>query len=81
MCPRERIVRPKATAVARGEIAQDGVRFPNDVPAIGNHGNAAVRVHGKKGRRVEPAERTAGIDVLMRKIEFTDQPHHFLDVE
>ena len=57
------------------------MRFPHDGVAIRDHGNAAVRVHRQKCRRIEPAGRTAGVDMLMRKIEFADQPHHLLDVE
>jgi hypothetical protein len=32
-------------------------------------------------RQVEPAEFSAGIDMLMREIEFANQSHDFLNVE
>jgi hypothetical protein len=67
--------------VARGQVAQDGVGFPDHRLAIGDHGNAAMRVHGEKLRRVEPAKCAAGVDALMRKTELADQPHHLLDIE
>src|SRR6202790_1642984 len=39
--PRERIVRPEFPgAMARGEIAEDGVGFPNDRIVIPDHGDA-----------------------------------------
>jgi hypothetical protein len=40
-----------------------------------------MRVNRQKGRRIQSTERTAGIDMFMREIEFADQPHDLLDVE
>jgi hypothetical protein len=57
------------------------VGFPHDRLAVGDDGNAAMRVHGEKFRRIEPAKRAAGIDALMGKAELADQPHHLLHVE
>jgi hypothetical protein len=40
-----------------------------------------MRVHRQEFRRIEPAESPAGVDMLVGKVEFADQPHHLLDVE
>jgi hypothetical protein len=49
--------------------------------AVLYHRHAAVRIHREKTRQVEPAEFAAGIDMLMSKTEFANQPHIFLDIE
>ena len=67
--------------MARREITKDGVGFPHRGIAIPDDGNAAVRVHRQESRRIEPAKRTAGVNLLVREFEFADQPHDFLDVE
>ena len=52
-----------------------------DCITIRDDGNAAMRIHGEESRRIESAERAAGIDMLVRQFELADQPHHLLDVE
>ena len=51
--------------------------FPHDGIAVLHHRHAAVRFR-EEIRQVEPAEFAAGVDMLMSKIEFADQPHDFL---
>ena len=43
--------------------------------------SAAMRIQRQETRRIESAEAAAGVDMLMGKTEFADQPHHLLDVE
>ena len=38
-------------------------------------------IHCQKLRRIETTEGAAGVDVAVRKPEFADQPHDFLDIE
>lgn len=40
-----------------------------------------MRIHGQEFSRVVDAETAASRDVLMRKTEFADQPHHLLHIE
>ena len=67
--------------MARGQITKNSVRFPYDGIAIPDHGDAAMRIHRKEVRRIEPAEGAAGVDMLVRQFELADQPHDLLDVE
>jgi hypothetical protein len=81
-CARDGISGPEwRGAMARRQIAKDGVRFPYNGIAVLNHGYTAMGIHRKERRRIEPAEGAAGIDMPVFKPEFADQPHHFLDVE
>jgi hypothetical protein len=67
--------------MARGEIAQDGVRFPDDRVIVADHRDPAMRIHRQEIRRIEPAKTAAGVDMLMGEAQLANQPHHLLDIE
>ena len=46
-----------------------------------NDGHTAVRIHRQESRCIEPAEPATGIDMLVFKSQFADQPHDLLDIE
>src|SRR5689334_17689601 len=68
-------------AMARGQIAQDRVRFPYDHAVIVDDRDVTVRVHGPELGRIEAAELTARFDMPMFESQLVDQPHDLLQVE
>src|ERR1043166_5545338 len=79
---RGRVLAPeRACAVARREVAQDRVRFPQRGLAVDDDRQAAVRVHGAELCRVEPAEGTADFDMTVREAQLAHEPHDLLHVE
>src|SRR5262249_28885325 len=82
MRARRRRLRPELrAAIARREIAQDRVRFPNRRLAVLQHRDSTMRIECEEFRRFEPAERAADLDLLVRQAELTQEPHHFLHVD
>src|SRR5579859_1001086 len=76
------IVGPKRSlAVARREVAEDGVRLPHRQVAVLQHGNPAMRVQRPERRRVEAAVVAAGGDLLEGEAELAGEPQHLLDIE
>src|SRR5882724_9829277 len=63
-----RIARPEMSgAMTRGQIAKNGVRFPNRRITVLNDGYTAMGIHRQESRRIEPAEPAAGVDMLVFK--------------
>jgi hypothetical protein len=57
------------------------VRFPNRRITVLNDGHAAMGIHRQESWCIEPAEPATGIDMLVFKPQFADQPHQLLDIE
>ena len=70
-----------AAAIGAGEIADDGVAFPEDEAAVVHHRDEAIGVHGAVFGRVVAAERAARVDALTHDADFVDGPHDLLDVD
>ena len=47
---------------------------------IEQHRHATGRVHGQKRGLIEAAELTALLNLLVVEVEFSQKPHHLLDV-
>ena len=47
---------------------------------IEQHRHATGRVHGKKRGLIETAEFTTLLNLLIVEVEFSQKPHHLLDV-
>src|SRR4051812_9185176 len=68
-------------SMTRRQVAQDRMRLPNNHAVVVDDRDLAVRVHGAKLRRVQPAELPARLDVPVHELQFADQPHDFLQIE
>ena len=67
-------------AVARGEIANDAVGFPQREIAVLQRGHQAIGIEREIGRLLIAAEFPADVDALVLEPELTDRPHHLLHV-
>ena len=71
----------RARAIARGQIAHDGVGFPEHEAAVVDHGHAAVGIHAAVLGRVQAAEGAAGFGQGVGQGQFAHGPDHFLYVD
>lgn len=70
-----------AGAVARGQVAHDGIRFPQHEAAVVDGGHGAVGVDLGVLGRVDHAERAAGLDEGVRQRQFAHGQHHLLHID
>ena len=79
--PHGRVRRPQAAGVvARGQIADDGVGFPQHQAVVLDHRHQAVGIARPVGRGVDHAEGHAGVDPLIGEVGLAATPQHLLDV-
>src|SRR5262249_27489201 len=72
----------RSGAVLGGQVAHDGVRFPQNESVVFLQGrHQAIGVHRQIVRLLVAAERAADVEPLMRYAKLADRPHYFLHID